>query len=227
MKVRLLVAACAVVGAAFAGAAPASAASKCSGKGAQGILSSGNARVFSLPSGGERKIYACLFSQNKRRFLGWEDECQNMTAASQFILSGPYVGYVETTCGLVSGDQVVVVRDIKANKVKYRGGAVRIVDGGSDEEPSTYVTDLAMSRTGSVAWIGEYDAASDGVGSGTGDRRQVRMLFEGSAVAGGDVVEDNLAIAPGSLALGPQNKDGFSWLYFQVGDQPRTAKLQR
>ena len=86
MKVRLLVTACAVVGATLAGAAPASAASKCSGKGAKGILSSASARVYSLPSGGERKIYACLYSQNKRRFLGWEDECQNMTAASRFIL---------------------------------------------------------------------------------------------------------------------------------------------
>ncbi|HEX2127535.1 MAG TPA: hypothetical protein VHF45_13370, partial [Thermoleophilaceae bacterium] len=165
MKVRLLVAACAVAVSMALPAAPASAASKCSGKNARGILSSGSARVFSLPSGGERKIYACLYSQNKRRFLGWEDECQNMTAASQFVLSGPYVGYVETTCGLVSGSQSVVVRNIKTKAVKYSGGAVRIVDGGEDEEPSTYITDLVMSRTGSVAWIGEYDAASDGVGN--------------------------------------------------------------
>ena len=228
MKVRLLVAtACAVVGMSLGGAAPASAATKCSGKGAKGILASSSARIYSLPSGGERKIYACLYSQNKRRFLGWEDECQQMTAASQFILAGPYVGYVETTCGLVSGDQDVVVRNIKTNKVKHAGGAVRFVGEAPGNEQSSYITDLVMSRTGSVAWIGEHDAESDGVGNGSGDQRQVRMLFEGSAIAGGDVVDEGLGIQPGTLALGPQQKDGFSWLYWQFGDQPRRAELKK
>jgi hypothetical protein len=181
--------------------------------------------VFSLPSGGERKIYACLFSQNRRRFLGWQSECFNSTAAGDFILSGPYVGYVETTCGLVAGQDRVVVRNIRTNKVKYAANAVTIPEGAAGDS-STEVTDLAMSRTGSVAWIGEYDAESDGLDD-PGDRRQVRVLFKGSAVAGGDVVDDGLAIVPGSLALGPQNKDGFGWLYWQFGDAPRQAKLQK
>lgn len=224
MRVRLLLTACAVVGATFAGAAPASAASKCSGKGAQGILSSGSARIFSLPSGGERKIYACLFSQNKRRFLGWVGECQDTTAASRFILSGPYVGYVETTCALVSGDERVVVRNVKTNKVKHSGSAVTH-DGGPADEPSSFVTDLAMSRTGSIAWIGEFDLGSDGMGN-AGDSRQVRVLYDGVA-GSASVLEEGLGIVPDSLALGAQGKEGFGWLYWQVGNQPRVGKLPK
>jgi hypothetical protein len=225
MKVRLLVAGCAVAGACLVPAAPASAATKCSGKGAKGIASTSSARVFSLPYKGERKIYACLLSQNKRRFLGWEGECQDMTAASNFLLSGPYVGYVETSCALVSGDQRVVVRNIKTNKVKHSGSAVTL-DGGPADEPSSYVTDLAMSKSGSVGWIGEFDLGSDGMGN-NGDQRQVRMLYEGVATAGGSVVDEGLAIVPGSLALGPQGNGGFGYLYWQFGDQPRTAKLPK
>lgn len=222
MKVRLLVAtACAVVGMSLGGAAPASAATKCSGKGAKGIVSSGTARVFSLPSGGERKIYACLYSQNKKRFLGWDDECQNMTAASGFLLAGPYVGYTTTTCGLVSGDMSVVVRNIKTNKVKHGSSAVTN-DGGPADEPSTYVTDLVMTKTGSIGWIGEFDLKSDGVGN-EGDNRQVRVLFEG----GGSVVQEGLGIFPGSLALGPQQKEGFSWLYWSFGDAPQRYELKK
>lgn len=221
MRVRLLLTACAVAGAALVPAAPAPAAARCSGKGAKGIVSTASARVFTLPASGgqEKKAYACLYSQNKRRYLGWIQECQNDTAASGFVLSGRLVGYVETTCGLVSGRERVVVRDIKTNKVKYSASAASGTEA-QNEEASTFVNDLAMSRTGSLVWIGEFDADSGGL-DGPGDSRQVWTVSAGGA----EMVESGLDIDPFSLALGPRTKDGFSWFYYQRGGQPRAGKL--
>ncbi|HEX8648292.1 MAG TPA: hypothetical protein VF715_15470 [Thermoleophilaceae bacterium] len=223
MKVRLLLTAFAVAGLmAVLPAAPAAAASKCSGKGAKGIISTSSARVFTLPASGgqERKAYACLYSQNKRRFLGWIQECQNMTAASGFVLSGKLVGYVETVCGLIAGDQSVVVRDIKTGKI------VRSANGASgtsapNEESSTYVTDMAMNRDGGVVWIGEFDANSGGV-NGPGDNRQV-WAMPGSTP---QLMESSLEIVPGTLALGPTTSQGFNWFYWQSGSQARAGKLE-
>jgi hypothetical protein len=220
MKVRLLMTACAVAGATFAGAAPASAASKCSGKGAKTLVATPSARVYTLPAAGnERKAYACVYSQNKRRFLGWIQECHNDTAASGFILSGKLVGYVETTCGLIAGSDTVIVRDIKTNEVVR---AARAAEGteAQDEEATTSVTDLVMNRKGKVAWIGEFDADSGGLG-GAGDARQVWAMGGSSP----QMLESSLDVVPGSLALGPTTKDGFNWLYWQVGSQARAGKL--
>ncbi len=201
-------------------ATPASAASRCSGKGSKGIVSTGSARVFTLPAGGnERKAYACLYSQNKRRYLGWIQECQNDIAASGFLLSGRYVGYVQTTCGLVSGRDTVVVRDIKTGKVVRSAGAASGTEA-PDGEASTYVTDLAMNRNGQVVWIGEFDADGGGV-NGPGDGRQV-WAMPGKTP---QLVESSLDIVAGSLALGPTTSQGFNWFYWQVGTQSRAAKL--
>ncbi|MDQ3934374.1 MAG: hypothetical protein M3340_07045 [Actinomycetota bacterium] len=211
---------------ALAWATPAEAAPRCSGKGARGLASTSSARVFTLPAGGDEKVYACLFSQNKRRRLGTLRNCGDDLATSQFTLRGRYVGYVETSCGLASGTDWVVVRDIRTGGVRYRAFGAANAEAPSGTEPSITVHELEMSRSGSVVWIGDYDHDSDGVG-GANDRRQVRMMFNGYAQANGDVADEGLGITVGSLALGPQNQQGFSWAYWQVGDQPRTAKLQR
>ena len=180
-------------------AAPAPAASKCSGKGAQGLASTASARVFSLPSGGERKIYACLFSQNKRRFLGWEEECQNQTAAREFRLVGPYVGYVEYSCGLIAGSDIVVVRNIKTNKVVHSGSAATGTEDPG-QEATTTVTALELAATASVVWIGEFDADGNGIGNTPNDSRQVRKLeTSGDTV---ETVDSGTDIDPDSLALG-------------------------
>lgn len=211
---------------ALVSAAPAQAAPKCSGKGARGLLSSSSARVFTLPAGGEENVYACIFSQNKRRRLGTLRDCRDDLSVGLFLLRGRYVGYVETSCSLVAGTDWVVVRDIKTGKVKYRAYGAANPETAPSAEPNITVRDLAMSRTGSVVWIGDYDADAGGLGD-PDDRRQVRMMFAGYAQANGDVVDEGFGIAPGSLALGPQNQQGFSWAYWQHGDQARTAKLQR
>ncbi len=223
-KVRMVAAACAVAGGAMlVPAAPASAASKCSGKGAKGVVSSATARVFTLPSGQERKVYACLYSQNKKRFLGWVNECQDETAASGFVLSGPYVGYVETNCGLVASHDTVVVRDIKTNKVRYSapGATGNEAEG---EEDSSSVTDLAMSQTGSVVWIGAYDANSGGM-NGAGDTRQVKMLYPGSP-KDGELVDFGLGIEEGTLALGPRGSSSFNWFYYRHLAEAKSGQLK-
>lgn len=221
MRVRLLVTASVVAGVMLVPAAPAAGATKCSGKGAKTIVATPSARVFTLPASGgqEKKAYACVYSQNKKRYLGWIQECQNDTAASGFMLSGRLVGYVTTTCGLISGSESVVVRDIKTNKVKHSAGAASGTEAPG-EEASTLVNDLAMSRTGSLVWIGEFDADSGGL-NGAGDSRQVWTLD----ASGAKMVDSGLDIDPFSLALAPRNKQGFSWFYYQRADGAKAGKL--
>jgi hypothetical protein len=203
-------------------AAPAQGASRCSGKGAQGLASTASSRVFSLPSGGERKIYACLFSQNKRRFLGWEQECQNDTAAREFRLVGPYVAYVEYTCGLVSGRDSVVVRNIKTGKVIHgASGATGTED--QNQEATTTVTDLELAATASVVWIGEFDADSaGGIGNSANDRRQVFKYETGES--SGALVDQGNDIEPRSLALA-RRKGTTNRFYWIKGGAPFSALL--
>ncbi|HEX8054486.1 MAG TPA: hypothetical protein VF517_15975 [Thermoleophilaceae bacterium] len=222
MKVRLLLTVCAVAGAIVAlPAAPASAASKCSGKGAQGLASSGSSRVFSLPSKGERKIYACLYSQNKRRFLGWFQECQNMTAAREFRLVGPYVAYVEYSCGLIAGNDSVVVLNIKTGKVVHSAAAATGTEAPGGEATTT-VTGLELAATASVVWIADFDADSGGLGNNAQDDRQVRKFETGEA--GPVTVDSGLTIDPESLSLakryGTTNR-----FYWMKGGSPFTALL--
>jgi hypothetical protein len=192
-------------------AAPASAAAKCSGKGAQGVASTSSARVFTLPAAGnERKLYACLFSQNKKRYLGWVQECHNDIAAREPRLAGPWVAYVEYTCDLVSGRDSVVVMNIKTGKRRFD---VSAASGTEDEnsEASTTVTDLELSSAGSVAWIGEFDADNGGgIGNSPNDNRFVGKA-DGAGIAS---VDSGTAIEPDSLALGRRNSKGnpFYWM---------------
>jgi hypothetical protein len=212
----------AVAVAALVAPTPASAASKCSGKGAQGLASTSSARVFSLPSGGERKVYVCLFSQNKRRFLGWLQECQNQVAAREFRLVGPYVAYVEYRCGLIAGSDIVVVRNIKTNKIVHSAsGATGTED--QNQEATTTVTGLELAATASVVWIGEFDADSGGgIGNSPNDSRQVWKI-ETSADSSAMVDQGN-DIDPDSLALG-RRKGTANPFYWTKGGTAFRAQL--
>jgi hypothetical protein len=186
-------------------------ASKCTGKGAKTIAAAAGRFVFTLPAaGGERKVYACLVSKNKRTFLGWYQECQNQTAVSTFRFAGALLAYVETTCGLVSGDDRVVKRRLDTGEVvRYGSAATGTTSPGS--ESTTTVTDLEIAATGNMVWIGEFDAdGSGGIGNVPGDDRQVRK-FDGAESA--VTVDSGIGIEPGSLALGRyQGYNRFFWM---------------
>jgi hypothetical protein len=82
-----------------------------------------------------------------------------------------------------------------------------------------------MSRTGSVAWTGVWDANSGGLEAPSpNDDRQVRKLEPG-APAGGTLLDSGLDIESGSLALSARTRAGFSWLYWRKGGAAQTGWL--
>ena len=207
--------------------APASAQgrARCTARGAETIVATKSARVFAVQIRGtnEARIYGCLYSRNRRWSVGVENECQGATQASGFILNGRYLAYVESFCDLDTASDHVVVKDLRTGAVKFRAPAA----GGAfaaEGEPSTRVTDLALARTGSVAWIGEWDADSNRAIGGPPDNRQVLKLEVGSP-PGGTVLAEGADIEPGSLGLSARTSAGVSRLYWTKGGAVGTSTL--
>jgi hypothetical protein len=167
----------------------------CSARHSTTLLQTKKARVYSVPRLGGDTAYACLFKKRKAYRLGFTSECQNETQATDYRLAGRYVGYVTTSCELVSGTSDVVVRDLTTGHVKWAGQAAAGTQTGP-EDPSTDVRDLAMKPDGSVVWMGRYDANS----SGQNQDNQVWKLEPG-APSGGTLVDGGTDVAPDSLAL--------------------------
>ena len=181
---------------------------KCAAKHSKTVLASGSARVWTREATGGRDVFACLYKKGRSYRLGFADECQNETQATDYRLAGSYIGYVETSCGLVSGDDGVVVRNLKTGKVKWAASAATGTPAPNDEA-STYVTDLELKRDGSIVWIGAYDANS----SGMNQDKQVRKL-EPNAPAGGVLVDQGIDVVTGSLALSSTTPPSGLTLYY-------------
>jgi hypothetical protein len=226
MRKRLFATA-SVLGALLATAAPAQAThaerTKCTARNAHTILKTETGRIFSVPGGDFfAKIYGCLYSQNRRWFLGIDGDCDPGDAVDKFILIGRYVAFVETGCNIDSSQDYVNVRDLRTGRTKWRTVAAT---GTSDGEPSTEVKDLVMSRTGSVAWIGEWDANSGGISTPEpNDDRQVRKLEPG-APRGGTLLDRGFEIEDRSLGISARTSRGYSWIYWTKSDSPFAAKL--
>lgn len=227
MKARRLAVPIALCATMLAGAGPAEAShaerTKCTARNAHTIIKTGTGRIFSTPFGDQgARIYGCLYSQNRRWFLGEDGDCDPGPVVSRLTLIGRYVGFVSTHCNIDQGEDAVVVRDLRTGREKWRAVAAT---GTEDGAASTEVSDLAMSRTGSVAWIAHWDANSGGIETPhPNDDRQVRKLEPG-APAGGTLLDSGLDIEPGSLALSARTSRGFSWLYWQKGSATQTGKL--
>ncbi len=228
MKVRRLsvpIVLCALM---LAAAGPAQARhperTKCTARGAHTIIATETGRIFSTARRGETqaRIYGCLYSQNRRYFLGEDGDCDPGPVVGKLILIGRYVGFAETHCNIDQGEDAVVVRDLRTGREKWRAATAT---GTEDGAASTEVTDLVMSRTGSVAWIANWDANSGGMETPhPNDDRQVRKLEPG-APEGGTLLASGLDIEPGSLGLSSRTRGGFSWLYWQKGSATQTGKL--
>jgi hypothetical protein len=193
--------------------------SKCTGKGARTLGAANGKRVFSLPKNGERRVYACLVSKNKPRFLGLESECQDQAAASGFKFAGHLVAYVESNCPGSSVSATIAVIDME------RGGIRRYVavEGAEPAGPSSRVsvTGLDISATSGLVWIGGYDAdGTGGIGNVPGDSIQVRKLDPGATPV---TVDSGTAIDRASLALGPYH--GFNSFYWLKSGAPVSGVL--
>jgi hypothetical protein len=185
-----------------AGPAEARKAPACSSKGSKTIIASESARVFRKKKATGVRVYGCLFRANKKFQLGSFSECFDDDQVGDLRLAGRYVGYDTTSCGLVVGKSVVIVRNLATGSVTHVAVAARLVSPG---EIDTSVSDLVLRRSGSVAWIG----SADDTDNAAPRTYQVRR-FTGSQV----LLDSGTAIAPGSLAASAGG------IYWTKGGQP-------
>ena len=223
MSKRFAGTAIAVTALAFGGSAPAHAASpKCTARNAQTILQTSSARIFSTPLGDTaRRVYACLYSRNRRHLLGIDGDCDPGAAVGRLTVSGRYVGYVETNCNIDQSEDSVVVKDLRTGRNKWRAAAATGQEG--NDPVSTLVTDLALASNGSVAWIADWDANSGDSAPDPNNNRQVRKLDAG-APEGGTLLDSGLDLEPRSLGLSARSSNG-AWMYWTKAGSPFAARL--
>lgn len=222
MRARLSVVVVALGALVLVPAAPAQGATKCTARKAQTLLDSGSARVFVTPrSDTTGRVYGCLYSKNRNFVLGIEGDCDPQSV-DQFVLAGRFVAYVESFCNIDASDDYVVVKDLRTGRNKYR--TISATGQAPDAEPSTLVSQLVLSRTGSVAWIADWDANSGSSTPHPNDDRQVRKLEPG-APAGGTLLDSGLGVEEGSLGLGARTSRNYSWLYWTKSGSAFAAKL--
>lgn len=225
MRKRLLVFAIGLGALSIGQAAPAQGATaKCTARKSTTILQTPSVRIYATPLGNTAaRVYGCLYSQNRRRFLGVDGDCDPGPAIDQITSRGRYVALVQSFCNIDSSDDYVVVRDLRTGATKYRAIAATGTRA-DDGEPSTLVSDLALSSNGSVAWIGLWDAVSGNDDPHPNDDRQVRKL-DPAAPEGGTLLDSGVSIELRSLGLGSRTSAGYAWLYWTKGGAPFAAKL--
>jgi hypothetical protein len=170
-------------------------------------------RIYSLPASRDvplpagRATYACLLASGRTVRL---NEHPPFASISHVALSGTIVAYVTTTVAVDTGSSSVTVRDL-AHKRTLVEAAAYTYTAPVPVENFTSVTDLVLTRHGSVAWIGQ----SSGIVQTTPDY-QVN-----TALAGGqEAIRDHGAtIGPRSLRL---SSGSVSW---QHGTQMDSAPL--
>jgi hypothetical protein len=184
----------------------------CSLAGSKTVIATVGARLFTKTDSSRDTLsaYACLYSRNRRFLLsvGDRDPVGSGDTTGRPALAGRYVAYV---LGHFDGserynpsfrgfpDQVVAINLSTAAEQRFPA-----VTGDS---PSAKVTDLALSKSGSFAWIG-----SGPVGN------EVHRLDVGDAAD--TVVDSGPDIQPGSLALAS------STIYWTKAGNPASAPIK-
>src|SRR3954453_13548545 len=119
MHNRVVVTALAAGLALFGSAVPAQAAKKkpvalpnCAAKKSKTIAQSAEGRIYRVGT----TAFACSFKANKRFELGETDDSQNQSQVEDFRFGKGIVGYIDGSCGLVSGSETIVVRNLRTGK---------------------------------------------------------------------------------------------------------------
>jgi hypothetical protein len=178
--------------AAGAAAAPAATKITCATKGST-LAAGPSARVFTAGTGSARRVYGCATSANKLRNLG--KAAGEGVDTKLVAVTGVRVAYVISSCGDTGCQQSVLVRDLKTGK----SVSAALAAPGDVEQK---VTDLVLSRTGTVGWISEERADS-----GAATKRYVSTRKPGSftgipvvpVATGLDIVAGSLALAGSTL----------------------------
>jgi hypothetical protein len=197
----------ALAAASFPSAAPAAKHERCSMKGSRTVLATRTARIFRTNTGElvRDRIYGCLYSRGRRVRLGFRD-CFDQRAAENLAVAGRYAGYSLETCNRGSGTASVAVTDLATGRriEEYEVAQTHVFQS---------VSDLVVTRRGSVAWI-EWSADQDA--------RPVRRIavrkWEGRGVV---TLDEGLDVVRGSLARGRSGN-----LYWLRAATPRTATLR-
>jgi len=150
-QLALTGAAIAVLASLAGGASPAL-ASKASCSAGSTLAISNSARVFVVKRGSARRVYGCSTRTFRRTYLGRAGG--EGVDTSVIAVKGRRVAYVRTFCGEGGCGQSVFVYDL--TKREDVSGSEAAPGGGSHE-----VTDILLSRNGTVAWIVEAIDPSD------------------------------------------------------------------
>jgi hypothetical protein len=185
-----------------AGSAEARKAPACSSKGSKTIIASESARVFRKKKATGVRVYGCFFRANKKFQLGSFDECFDDDQVGNLRLAGRFVGYDTTSCGLVVGKSVVIVRNLATGSITHSASAATLVSPG---EVDTSVSGLVLRRSGSVAWIG----SADDTDNAAPRTYQVRRFTDSQAL-----LDSGTTIATDSLGASA------SLIYWTKGGQP-------
>ena len=220
----VVLAAALVAGAALAPASAPAAKKKqlpgCAAKKSTTLAANKDGRVYSVGF----NAYACGYKTNKRFLLGDTSECQNQTEADDFRLGDGVLGYMETSCGLVSGNSTIRVISLKTGKTKYAGSPVDATWSGG--EYSTDFGSWEMKRNGSIAWIGHFGGFVTTPTSGPPPAEEFQVWKndangEAKLDSGPNIVRDSLAL--GSEA---DLDTGLSPIYWLKGSTPVKGALK-
>jgi len=202
---------------------PASAAKKplpnCAAKKSKTIAQSADGRIYRVGT----TAFACSFKANKRFELGDTDECQNQTRVGDFRFGRGIVGYIGSSCGLVSGTETVVVRNLKTGRIVNSGSPVdHTWDGG---ESSTSIGSWGLKPNGSIAWIGRNYGFVTTPGSPPAPANELVQVWKreiGATAAkldeGPGIITESVAVGAGSAAEVP--------VYWRNGSTAMSATLR-
>ena len=229
MPNRVLVATLAAGLAVFGGVAPATAAKKkpkllpnCAAKKSKTIAQSAEGRIYSIGT----NAYACSFKANKRFFLGDTDECQNQSKVEDFRFGKGIVGYLDGSCGLVSGSESIVVRNLKTGKIVNSGSPVDHTFPGG--ESSTSISSWGLKPNGSIAWIGTNSGFVTTQGGPPAPATDLIQVWKREAGTAGTKLDEGPDVVAGSLAVGAESdvNTGLSPVYWTKGTATFSSTLK-
>jgi hypothetical protein len=191
--------------------APAAHASPtCRRHGSKTLRTSSTARVFER----EGNVYGCLYRVGRPYRLGVSDPHGGFGGdyVDPIRLRGPFVGFArQWSDHYGQTDATVAVKDLRDGRVVHafsRSGNGQDVCYGAP--PPYEVTDLALARSGGVAWIAT-------VGYCDGERQKVTTMATGKPL---EVIDDSGAVEPESLLYSRGS------IFWRHGSEDRSAPLR-
>jgi hypothetical protein len=170
-------------------ATPASAATRCSKPGGT-LAQNAAARVFTASSGGVRRVFGCAAGQKNARSLGRAGG--EGVDTKHLALVGARIAYVLQSCSEGGCSASVLVYDLK--KRTDVSAALAAPNDNTDQN----VTDIVLTKQGTVAWISEERAA----GTDPVTARYVAHRTPGKGIGiPATPVSTGVDIVPGTLAL--------------------------